>query len=83
MKSAFDRTWVQSTLHDVVTRCGSEADGLEACFTGSECSNMRLAETSIIQASDITRGKVSIRAIRGRSSAQASTTDLTADGVSG
>ena len=81
MESGFNQTWVSERLREVIKRCGADADGMDACFNGSEASYMRLAESSIIQASDITRGKVSIRAIRGRSSARASTTDLSISGL--
>ena len=81
MESGFNETWVNERLQEVLKRCGGNADGLEASFLGSESSYMRIAETSIIQASDITRGRVSIRAVLGRRSARASTTDLSTAGL--
>ncbi len=81
MESGFDQAWVSERLREVLKRCGDDTDGMDVCFNGAESSFMRIAESSIIQASDITRGKVSIRAIRGRSSARASTTDLSIEGL--
>ena len=81
MESGFSQAWVGERLQWVLDNCSAGVDGLEASFLGSEASYMRLAESAIIQASDITRGRVSIRAVIGRQSARASTTDLSLPGL--
>ena len=77
----FSREWVEEKLEWTLGHCSEGTDGLEAMFYGCNANNMRLAESTIVQASDITRGKVSFRALVGNRQARASTTDLSNRGL--
>jgi predicted Zn-dependent protease len=77
----FPREWVEERLEWALGHCGQGTDGMEAMFYGCEANNMRLAESTIVQASDITHGKVSLRALVGNRQARASTTDLSNRGL--
>ncbi len=80
-ESTFDEGWIQERLSKAIAGISSEADGVEAVFLGDETSHLRLAESDIIEADQITEGRVFVRAIVGKSQAHAVTSDLTDQGL--
>lgn len=80
-KSAFDQTWTNERLETAVRTVRDHCDGAEALFRGQEGSHVRLAESAIVQASQVVEGKVTVRVVMDGRSARATTSDLTDQGL--
>lgn len=81
MSTSFTRSWVDERLGWVLQHCRHAVDGMELNFYGQASNFMRLAESSITQASNIRSGKVSVRVLVGNREARGSTTDLSDAGL--
>ena len=79
--TVFAKGWVEERLAAALAAVGGGVDGAEALFRGGEESHLRIAESRVIQAAQVIKGKITLRVIGDQREARASTTDLTDAGL--
>ena len=80
-QTIFSKSTVEGVLHETVSLAPTQIDGLDVLFRGDEASHVRMAESRIVQASEVIEGKVSVRVLLDGREAKASTTNLTSEGL--
>lgn len=77
----FAEAWTLDRLGKAVAAGAGLADGVEAAFEGERTQLMRLAESAVVQASDLERGSVIVRAVVDGREGRCATTDLSDAGL--
>ena len=80
-QTIFSSARVDNILDETLRQAPSHLDGLDVLFRGDEASHVRMAESRIVQASEVIEGKVSVRVVHDGREAKASTTNLTPEGL--